>query len=84
MKLCLKKTLKEKKIFIINSAFDIFEESYKRYNNPVACEYISRYYSERTNEEFQHNRELNYIVGIRSWAKDILSKIPKNIKNYTQ
>ena len=63
---------------LYNAAFDIFEESYKRYNNPVACEYISHYYSERTNEEFRHNKEINYIVGIRSWAKDIISKIKKN------
>lgn len=63
---------------LYNAAFDLFEESYKRYNNPVACEYISRYYSDRTRDEFRHNKEINYIVGIRSWAKDILSKIPKN------
>jgi len=65
---------------LYNVAFDIFEESYKNHNNPVACEFISHYYSARTNDEFQHNREYNYIVGIRSWAKDIVSKIPKNEK----
>ena len=69
-----------KKQDLYNAAFDIFEKSYKIYNNPVTCEYISRYYSERTNEEFRHNKELNYIVQIRSWAKDIVSKIPKNEK----
>lgn len=65
---------------LYNAAFDIFEKSYKIYNNPVACEYISRYYSTRTNEEFRHNREFHYIVEIKSWAKDIISKIPKNEK----
>ena len=69
-----------KKEDLYNAAFDIFEKSYKIYNNPVACEYISRYYSTRTNEEFRHNREFHYIVEIKSWAKDIISKIPKNEK----
>jgi hypothetical protein len=63
---------------LYNAAFDLFEESYKRYNNPVACEFISHYYSARTRDEFRHNKEINSIVGIRSWAKDIVSKIPKN------
>jgi hypothetical protein len=68
----------KRKETLYNAAFDIFERSYKKHNNPVACEYISRYYSERTRDEFRHNREIYYIVRIRSWAKDIVSKIPKN------
>ena len=63
---------------LFNAAFNFFEESYKNHNNPVACEFISRYYSARTRDEFRHNKEINYIVGIRSWAKEIFSKIPKN------
>ena len=68
----------KRKETLYNTAFDIFERSYKNHNNPVACEYISRYYSARTRDEFRHNREIYYIVRIRSWAKDIVSKIPKN------
>lgn len=75
----------KRKETLYNAAFDLFEESYKRYNNPVACEYISRYYSKRTNEEFRHNKKYYNIVRIKSWVKDIVSKIPKNeeiSKNY--
>lgn len=68
----------KRKVTLYNAAFDIFEISYKNHNNPVACEYISRYYSERTRDEFRHNREIYYIVRIRSWANEIVSKIPKN------
>lgn len=63
---------------LYNAAFHLFKDSYENYNNPVACEYISHYYSERTKDEFQHNRKLNSIVGIRAWAKDINSNIRKN------
>lgn len=63
---------------LYNAAFHLFKDSYENYNNPVACEYISHYYSERTIDDFQHNRKLNFIVGIRAWAKDINSNIKKN------
>jgi len=68
----------KRKEYLYNAAFDLFETSYKNHNNPVACEFISHYYSDRTREEFGHNKEFNRIVRIRSWAEDIISKIKKN------
>ncbi len=65
---------------LYNGALKLFEESYKTYNNPVACVYISHYYSERIREDFLNNKQIysSSTVKIKSWAKNINSNIAKN------
>ena len=65
---------------LYNTAFHLFKDSYENYNNPVACEYISHYYSERIREDFLNNKQIysSSTVKIISWAKNINSNIAKN------